>query len=605
MDGRGSSDPDGTIAAYQWSVNGQVVGTATTATPTLNLADGSSTVSLVVTDNQGAKSAPASVTITVQGANKLPVVTIEVGSQQIPDSDGKAGELVPFKGTASDADGTVSTDTFRWSVNGKAVADANGKLAPVLPLDNGDNTVTLSATDNGGGVGSSSIRVTVGEADALVDLPGVEGNENLTNTAVATQSTCSELLKLPESVLDAGQREMRKSCETLAANVQEDPNQAADALKQLSGEQVTALQTTATDFAAAQVVNLGARLVALRQGAKGFSVSGLNLSLPGPGAPLQALASLGQVLLGEGGSSGDEEQGGLLDDRLGIFINGAVRFGSQDASSRESGFDFDTQGITIGADYRFNEALVAGLALGYGNAQADFDSNGGSQDSDSFSGSLYGSWYRDRGYLDGIVSVGSISYDTMRNIDLFDGAVVDKFKGNTDGTQWAIGVAGGYDFGAGALTFGPNLAVDYYQVNIDAFTEKAEMTSGLAERFGDQSADSLTAKLGGHLAYSLSGKWGVFSPQARFDFVREFMNDSQTVKVSYANDPIVTGPGSGGTFLILTDNPDEYYFVWAVGVSAQFLGGFAGFIDYESVAGMDRITSGEVSFGLRYQSQFR
>jgi hypothetical protein len=45
--------------------------------------------------------------------------------------------------------------------------------------------------------------------------------------------------------------------------------------------------------------------------------------------------------------------------------------------------------------------------------------------------------------------------------------------------------------------------------------------------------------------------------------------------------------------------------VWAVGVSAQFLGGFAGFIDYESVAGMDRITSGEVSFGLRYQSQFR
>jgi outer membrane autotransporter protein len=193
----------------------------------------------------------------------------------------------------------------------------------------------------------------------------------------------------------------------------------------------------------------------------------------------------------------------------------------------------------------------------------------------------------------------------LRKIDLFDGAIVDNFTGNTDGTQWALGLAGGYDFNEGAFTFGPNLAVDYYRVDIDAFTEKATMSSGLAQTFGDQSADSLTAKLGGHLAYSLSGKWGVFSPQARFDFVREFMNDAQNVRISYANDPIVVGPGQGGTFLIFTDNPDEYYFLWAVGMSAQFMGGFAGFIDYESIAGMDRITSGEVSFGLRYQSKFR
>ena len=64
LDGSGSSDPDGTIAGYTWS------GTPDpddTSGPSLMLAPGTYTFTLVVRDNSGADSAPDTVTIVVEG----------------------------------------------------------------------------------------------------------------------------------------------------------------------------------------------------------------------------------------------------------------------------------------------------------------------------------------------------------------------------------------------------------------------------------------------------------------------------------------------------------------------------------------------------------
>ena len=92
-----------------------------------------------------------------------------------------------------------------------------------------------------------------------------------------------------------------------------------------------------------------------------------------------------------------------------------------------------------------------------------------------------------------------------------------------------------------------------------------------------------TAKVGAQLAYNLSRKWGIFTPQARFGFVREFRNDAQEVTVRFANDLFVGTPGEPDSgFVVVTDEPDENYFNWAVGFSATFANGFSGLVDYES-----------------------
>jgi uncharacterized protein YhjY with autotransporter beta-barrel domain len=597
FDGSGSSDANGAIAGYQWSVNGQPVPGTPGASPTLNLDDGTSTVSLIVTDDAGAQSAPASVVITVSAANPGPTVTIAGGDRQIPDGDGQPGELVPFEGSATDDGGPVDVATFRWTVNGNPVDAADGQSNPTLALAQGANAVTLTAADAQGATGSAAVTVTIGEPNPISDLPGL--TENQKSTAQATESVCSDLLKRDPAGLTEQQRDLRTTCDSIFS-ASGSGEAVGSALDQISGQQITSQQTTAIDFSSAQLLNVGARLRALRMGARGFNTTGFNLSSPDLGVPTSVLASLGKVLLGEGGGSGDDE-GGLLDRRLGIFINGSVRWGNKDPTKRESGFDFDTKGVTLGADYRFTDSFVAGLAVGYADGTADFDSHGGSQDSTGYSGSLYGSWYGTSGYVDTIVSYGQVDYESVRNIDITQLDIHDTALGTTSGAQWAIGLGGGYDFGRSALRFGPTGSVNYIRVDVDGFTEHTTGDSGLAMSFGDQTGESLMIKVGGQIAYQLSRKWGILSPQARLDIVHELLNDAQVVHVRYANATV--SPGSN--FVIFTDNPDRNFFNWAVGFAATFANGFSGFIDYESMAGYETLDSAELSLGLRYETQFR
>ncbi|MFA6565660.1 MAG: PKD domain-containing protein, partial [Candidatus Paceibacterota bacterium] len=67
LNGTGSHDPDGTIALYEWNFGDGVIATTTTASTTSHTygTPNTYTVTLVVTDNEGATSTPATQTITI------------------------------------------------------------------------------------------------------------------------------------------------------------------------------------------------------------------------------------------------------------------------------------------------------------------------------------------------------------------------------------------------------------------------------------------------------------------------------------------------------------------------------------------------------------
>ena len=169
----GSSDPDGTIASYNWSFGD---GTSSTVSSPAHAysAIGTYTATLIVYDNSGTASAPASVTVTVN-ANKVPVA---VASNSAP-LTGAAPLAVAFSSAGSnDPDGTIAS--YNWSFgDGYGSSGVNPSHSYTA---NGTYTAMLTVTDNLGAVSAAaSVTITVANPNAA---PTAVASANIT-TGVA------------------------------------------------------------------------------------------------------------------------------------------------------------------------------------------------------------------------------------------------------------------------------------------------------------------------------------------------------------------------------------------------------------------------------------
>jgi outer membrane lipase/esterase len=318
-----------------------------------------------------------------------------------------------------------------------------------------------------------------------------------------------------------------------------------------------------------------------------------------------------------GGGAGDSPPSGAP-SRWGFFVNGSLRRGSQDTTTEETGFDFRSNGVTAGADYRVTNSIVIGIAAGHSNGNTSFTDGSGRLDSRSNTGSLYGSYYNEAFYVDVIGTFGHITYAAARTtaytIDPAAGTAPNCIGttctidtvGSTGARQLAFGSSTGYSFYRGGFIFGPDLALDYTRVDVNGFTESDPSQTGMALVYGDQAGESLLLKGGGHFSYAISTPIAVVLPQVRARYIHEFKNDQRALNVHFVDDPTVTSvSGPISTFNVFTDRPDRGYFDWSAGVTAQFKFGVAAFVDYSSLAGYSQLQTHELSFGIRIQHLVR
>jgi uncharacterized protein YhjY with autotransporter beta-barrel domain len=381
--------------------------------------------------------------------------------------------------------------------------------------------------------------------------------------------------------------------------------EVANALDAINPEEWMAATGVALRLTRVQHGNLGQRINAVRAGATGLDLSGLNVRIHGLPVPQEALMAVARELFG-GGASADEPIGGADFGRWGFFANGNVSFGDQRETANQAGFDFNTLGITAGVDYRLRDNAFVGAAVGYANVDVDFARSGGDLDVDSWNLSLFGSWFKaDRYYVDGLVNYGRNDYASTRHIRFTDalGTVDRTARGDTDGRQLSGSLAAGYDFTRGPWTFGPHVGTDYLDVDVDSVQEQG--AGALDMTIGKQSAKSFTVNAGGHLSYVYTASWGVLIPHARLDFVREFERDRYLMNVRLAADPFANDPLAPSPMITLqSDRADPSYLVWSAGASAQFIHGIAGFVNYQRISGMDAMTFSQVNFGLRFERSF-
>ena len=160
FDGTGSSDPDGTIASYDWDFGDGNTGTG--ASPQhAYAADGVYDVTLTVTDDLGAVSDLATTTATIVEGN-LPPVSDPNGPYS-----GTVGMPVSFDGSGSlDPDGSIVA--YDWDFGDGTVETDAGPTPSHTYAAEGTYNVTLTVTDDADAMDSDGTTATVGIADVYL-----------------------------------------------------------------------------------------------------------------------------------------------------------------------------------------------------------------------------------------------------------------------------------------------------------------------------------------------------------------------------------------------------------------------------------------------------
>ena len=288
--------------------------------------------------------------------------------------------------------------------------------------------------------------------------------------------------------------------------------------------------------------------------------------------------------------------------KLGFWMNGSYSFGDNDSTFNQLGYDYDSWSTVLGVDYKLTNQMIVGLAFDYSNIDANFDGHRGGSDTDSYSGSIYSSYFiTDNFHLDAVASYGGSDYEINRKLFYvittgpLPGTVDTVAEGETDGDQLSFNFNAGYNFSYEGLSIAPYASVNYLTMQIDSFKEDKNTGDGWAMGFNEQNIRSLTTTVGSQASYAISVPFGVVIPQIHGAWHHEYKNDGRTAKATLLGDALAQ------TIDIDIAGPDRDFYTVGADVAAVLTHGVTTFASYNALVGYNNVDSHTFTLGFRLE----
>ncbi len=361
--------------------------------------------------------------------------------------------------------------------------------------------------------------------------------------------------------------------------------QQKQAIVSLTPDQAPGMAAMNVLFSATRMDAPFSRLAALRAGGN----EPFSLNINGMQVPIGKSANLFGLNAKGGGAGADDSL--FRDSPLGVFIQSRFNFADLDTTPYQRGFSSQTRNVTAGADYRFSDQFVAGVAFNYTNASTKYVQSSGSMNTDTYMGAFYGSYYLPKDfYVDWVANYGGNNYNFNRQFSYY--GFTGQTNSNPTGNQYSFAVSGGKEFNWQEWLFNPYLRMEYLDMHIASYQENSG--GGFAMTTGGQTNQSLVSDLGTQISHAVSLPWGVVTPALRVEWEHQYLNNSRAIGMR------ISGASAGlGNFTIQTGSPDRDYVNLGGSLSAALPNGGGLFVRYETRLGQSYISEHIVEAGAR------
>ncbi len=243
-----------------------------------------------------------------------------------------------------------------------------------------------------------------------------------------------------------------------------------------------------------------------------------------------------------------------------------AQFGNQDykASLNTRALSTNSNTFTGGFEYRYSEGLSFGAAVSFGGTNGS--AVGADTDGQEVLGSVFATAHYDRGYLNGVLSLGHSSLDINRKIVLGPSTRVE--EGNASASHKAAELGGGLLFGD-TVRHGPFASVTWQKVGVGGYAENSGTSTSM--RFSKFERDSLVGRIG----YQLQGNFGgdrAIRPSLRVAYASENQNDTTRVTAGSTS--------MNGQFTLAGYTPSQDWIEADVSVSMEFTDKINGYLGY-------------------------